>query len=564
MKLPALLIAVFIAAGVLAAAPIAAHTTRSLDLFLGIAPCCVALGLALLRLRRVNLAWTASLLAWFFVAAAAAQIERIAIPPNQVAHLAASGQLDLDEPLRWRGILRADPLRLPWGIRYDIDLEQVQAAGEWRPVRGGLRASYFFDERAPANPAPVRAGERVEILARARLVRNFGDPGAFDYRGALQQQGIDLTATLRNPALMQELPGPAPKLSHYLARLRGRLLNDLDAMLAPAEDRAAIARAMLLGDRSFLDSQQADSFRETGAFHVLVVAGLHVGVLAAFFFWAGKKLRLPIAARALLTMAALCLYMAIIEDRPPIVRAALMATIYLLARMLYRRTALLNAVSLAAIAILLFRPSELAQASFQLSFLAAAIIAGIGEPLLQRTAEPYHRALEHLGDVTRDGSHAPKAAEFRLDLRAASAWLRSRMPSKLAGHSDRIIALPCRIGLRLWELAVLSISLQIGMLPLMAQDFHRVSLIAPLANIPAVLLTALIVPFGFASLAVSTVWKGFGILLGRALSFLIGLLAASIHWFAQLPSSSIRVPSPPTALLIGFFVAAVIASQRRF
>ena len=560
MKLPALPIAVFVAAGVLAASPIAVQTRHSLDVSLGIALCCIVAGFGFVKLRRANLAWTAGLLAWLFLSAAAAQIERMAVPANQVANLAGSGQLDLAEPLRWRGILRADPLRMPWGIRYDIDLEHVRAAGEWRAVHGGLRASYFFDERAPGNPTPVRAGERVEALVRARLVRNFGDPGAFDYRGALQQQGIDLTATLRNPALMQKLPGPTPRLSHYVARLRGRLLHDLDAMLSPAEDRAAIARAMLLGDRSFLDSQQAEFFRETGAFHVLVVAGLHVGVLAAFLFWTGKKLRLPIAARALLTIAALCFYAGIVEDRPPIIRAALMAIIYLLASILYRRVALLNAVSLAAIAILLFRPSEIAQASFQLSFLAAGIISAIAAPLLERTAEPYRRAFDHLGDVTRDGSHAPKAAEFRLDLRSLSGWLRPLLPSKLAGHSDRFVVFPCRVALRLWELAVLSIALQLGMLPLMAGDFHRVSFIAPIANIPAVLLTAVIVPFGFASLGIGALWKGLGMVLGRALSFLIGLLTASIHWFAQIPSSSMRVPSPPTPLLIGFFAAGLILS----
>jgi hypothetical protein len=205
----------------------------------------------LLKLRQVRLAWSASLLAWFCLAAAAAQIERSAILPNQVTKLTASGQLELDEPLRWRGILRADPLRLPWGIRYDIDLEQVQNAGEWHAVRGGLRASYFFDARIPGSPKPVRAGERVEVLVRARLIRNFGDPGAFDYRGAMQQQSIDVTATLRNPVLMEELSGPATRLSHYLARLRGRLLDDVDAKLSPKEDRVAIARAMLLGDRTF-------------------------------------------------------------------------------------------------------------------------------------------------------------------------------------------------------------------------------------------------------------------------------------------------------------------------
>jgi competence protein ComEC len=559
MKLPALLIAVFVAAGVLAASPIAVHTRHSLDLSLGVALFCIIAGFGLVRFRGANLAWAASLLAWFSLAAAAVQIERMAVPANQITNLVGSGRLELDEPLRWRGILRADPLRLPWGFRYDIDLEEVQSLGSWHSVHGGLRATYFFDQRAPGIPA-VRAGERVEILARARLIRNFGDPGAFDYRSALQQQGIDLTATLRNPALMQTLPGSAPKWSHYLARLRGRLLNDLDAMLNPAEDRAAIARAMLLGDRSFLDSQQAESFRETGAFHVLVVAGLHVGVLAAFLFWAGKKLRLPIIARAFTTIAALGVYVAIIEDRPPIMRAALMAAIYLLARTLFRRVALLNAVSLAAVVILLFRPSEITQASFQLSFLAAGIIAGIAEPLLERTVEHYRRALDHLGDITRDGSHAPKAAEFRIDLRAASSWLRSRLPSKLAQYCDRIVVIPCRVGLRLWELAVLSIALQIGMLPLMARDFHRVSFIAPVANIPAVLLTSILIPFGFAALVLGAIWKTLGIVLGRALSFLIAMLTASTHWFAQLPSSSVRVPSPPTALLIGFFAVALFLS----
>lgn len=289
MKLPALLIAGSVAAGVLAAPPIAVHLVHGLVFSLAAALLCLAAGLALLKFRRANLAWAAGLLAWFCLAAAAAQIERLATPANEITRLASSGQVDLGEPLRWRGILRAEPLKLPWGVRYDIDLEEVQAAGVWRPVRGGLRATYFFDERAPANPKPVRAGQRLELLARARLIRNFGDPGAFDYRGALEQQSVDVTATLRNPELMQELPGPKPNLSHHLARLRGRLLDDLDAMLSPAEDRAAIARAMLLGDRSFLDSQEAEAFRETGAFHVLVLAGVHVGVLAALFFWAEKS-----------------------------------------------------------------------------------------------------------------------------------------------------------------------------------------------------------------------------------------------------------------------------------
>jgi hypothetical protein len=114
MKLPALLIAVFVAAGVLAASPIAVHSRYGLELSLGIALACIIAGFAFAGFRRANLAWTAGLLTWFFLAAAAAQIERMSIPANQITNLVASGQLGLDEPLRWRGILRDDPLRLPW------------------------------------------------------------------------------------------------------------------------------------------------------------------------------------------------------------------------------------------------------------------------------------------------------------------------------------------------------------------------------------------------------------------------------------------------------------------
>src|SRR2546427_9588441 len=154
MKLPALLIAMVVAGGVLAAASIAAYVTHGLGVSLGIAVCCILAGFWLLKLRRVELVWSAGLLAWFFLAAAAAQIERLAVPPNEVTNLAALGQLDLNEPLRWRGILREDALRLPWGLRYDIDLEQVQTAGEGRGLRGGLGCHHFFFGPRQAHPAP--------------------------------------------------------------------------------------------------------------------------------------------------------------------------------------------------------------------------------------------------------------------------------------------------------------------------------------------------------------------------------------------------------------------------
>ena len=131
--------------------------------------------------------------------------------------------------------------------------------------------------------------------------------------------------------------------------------------------------------------------------------------------------------------------------------------------------------------------------------------------------------------------------------------------------------LPVRAGLRLWEIVLLSAVIQCGMLPLLAQDFHRVSLAGPMSNVPAVLLTGIIVPLGFVTLGMALVWARAGLLLAKGLSFCVGLLIATVEWFARWPRLTYRIPGPPVWLMILFFagfvllaaVARAIAAQRR-
>jgi len=560
MKFPALAIAVLFATGILAGGLIAPTLPHAFVVTVAIAFASLLLGLLLLR-KHVTLALFASLLAWCLLGASAMLVERSALPSNHVRRLIAAGQLNLDEPLRWRGQLRSDPLRLPWGIRYDMDLDQVQSAAVWTSVSGGLRADYFFDQRAGEAPPALRAGDRMEVLMRARLVRNFADPGVTDHRALMAYQNIYLTGSPRSTALIEKVAGPPPRIVDWLARARGRLLTEADAMLAGAPGSAAVARAMLLGDRSFLDSQQVEAFRDTGVYHVLVLAGLHIGVLTAALFWIGGKFRLSLPARTLVTLAALGAYVAVVEDRAPIVRAASMAAVYLLGRMLFRRTHLLNAIGLAALLILVARPSELTDASFLLSFVTVGVIAGIAVPWLEAGTEPYLRALDHLGDVTRDGAHSPRAAQFRLDARASVNWLAARLPRAASPQATALVTLPCRAGLRLWELLFLSAVIQVGMIPLMAQYFHRVSLVGVAANLPAVPLTSIIVPVGFAALCTGLVWGALGHALGRILAALVGALLWSVAWFARLSWASFRLPSPPSLALVAFFLAALLCAS---
>jgi len=480
--------------------------------------------------------------------------------------MSAAGRLDTAEPLRWQGRLRSDPMRFPWGRRFELELEQVEASGGPLAVRGGLRANLYGHQDAaflatdPANGSPtsLRAGDRVEFLLRARQPRDFLDPGAFDTRGYLAAQGIDLTGSLRNAQLLELVDRPKPSPAQRLARIRGDLLARLDSTFAASPDEAALLRAMLLGDRSFVDSRVVEKFQKTAVYHILVVAGLHVGVLSAVIFWIAQRLRFSKSGAALATLIVLAGYVAVVQDRPPILRAALMAAIYLAARPLVRRIDLLNTVALAALFILLWKPSELVDSSFELSFAAAGVIAGLALPWIERSSEPYRAALQHLGDVTRDAAHPPRAAQFRIDMRSASAALSKLLPAPLTPYSTTALLAPVRAGLRLWDIVLLSIVIQWGMLPLLARDFHRVSLAGPLANIPAVLLTGFIVPFGFLALAGSYMWIGLGAALARITAAFAALLLATVDWFARLPRVSYRIPGPPT-LLVAIFCCALVA-----
>ena len=483
---------------------------------------------------------------------------KLSVPVNHVTRLIAANRIDLTEPLRWRGRLREDPLVMPWGRRYEIDIEQVESGGQILAANGGLRANIYNNPRQPiVVDETLRAGDRVEALVRARPPRNFLDPGAFDIHGYLARQKIDLIGSLKSGELLRLVDRPTPTLLQRLARARGNLLARLDALFAGQPDRQAVLRAMLLGDRSFVDSETVTAFQKTAVYHVLVVAGLHVGALAVFFFWLGRKLRFSVGAASLVTFLALAAYVGMVQDRPPILRAALMVALYLCARPFFRRVELLNTIALAALVILFWKPSLLMDSSFELSFLAAGVIAALALPWMDRTSAPYRAGLAHLGDVTRDIVHSPKVIQFRIEMRAAANWLAARMPKRFAPRASALIAAPLSAGLRLWEIVLLSVVIQWGMMPILAQDFHRVSLAGPLSNIPAVILTGLIVPLGFLTLLATFVWARLSLVLARMLGFLATSLLAIVKWVSAWPRVSYRIPGPPVWLIVAFFVALI-------
>ena len=497
-----------------------------------------------------------TLSAWIVLGASGAAISNQPKPKNYILNIVDSGEIDLRTPLRWHGVLRDEPTSLPWGTAYDINLKGVDFEERLIPIEGGLRVSY--SSHGPDALLPdVHVGDEVAVVTQARLPQLFRDEGAFDRREYLRSQGVDLTATLRSPELLERTVTANNSPHTALARLRRRLRENLAAVLPNSPDEAAVLRAMLLGDRSFLDRSESVNFQKTGVFHVLVVAGLHVGAFAAFLFWLARRMRLSRFWTSLTVILCVICYVAVVEQRPPVMRAALMTFVVVLALLFFRRVELLNSVAVAALILLLASPSLLADSSFQLSFLSMFCIAALALPWLEKTIEPFTRGMRGWRDVTRDVSHPPRVAQFRIDLRSVATWFEAKVPgafgARTTSGATSLIALVFRVA----EMIALTLALQIGMLPLLARDFHRVTLSGPLANLFAVPLTGILVPLGFATLALSTFSHGAASILALPLRWLTALLIHGVDAIAHIPRWSYRIPAPTPWLIFFFFGFAI-------
>ena len=426
----------------------------------------------LARIGRLFPAATLSIFSWIILGALGAGIANQPRPADYVLSLVEAGRVDLKTPLRWHGRLRDEPARLPWGYGYEIELTGVEYEGSLVPARGGLRVS-FSESPGQAAAPDVHAGDEIVVATQAKRPQVFRDEGAFDRRAYLAQQNIDLVATLRAPELMERTAVARTTAATVLARIRRRLRDEIDELFAKAPQVAGVLRAMLLGDRSFVDRTESTDFQKTGVFHVLVVAGLHVGALAVSCFGWDASCGSRRSGQLSLTLTLLFAYVAVVEQRPPVMRAALMTAIVVIGGFFFGGW-IAEFRWNGGLLLLVAKPLAVRDRAFNLHLwrlaVSRACCAVAGE-----NVQPYVAALRGWRDVTRDATHEPKAAQFRIDLRAMARGFLARA---CALGEPAEMRWPAAIGvsLRVWELLVITLALQIGMLPLMARDFHRVTL----------------------------------------------------------------------------------------
>ena len=90
--------------------------------------------------------------------------------------------------------------------------------------------------------------------------------------------------------------------------------------------------AMVIGEDAFIDRSTRVDFQRSGTYHVLVVSGMNVSILAMVTFWTLRRLRLGESVASIATIVLTVSYAVLTNVGPPIWRATLMLIVYLFAR----------------------------------------------------------------------------------------------------------------------------------------------------------------------------------------------------------------------------------------
>jgi competence protein ComEC len=487
---------------------------------------------------------------------------------NDLGVLLDQGAVLAGEPLELTGVLEQQPEAASGSFYLILRVEDLKANGNSRPVVGMV--SLFLplsDELAVAafNRLELRYGTRIRALATLRREDTFRNPGGSSFKESLERKGLAASGLIKSPFLIQRLNHQNVALPlAWLYNWRQRLLHEFNTHFAP--ETAGVLNASVLGNRYFLSHAASERLREGGTFHVLVISGLHISFIGGLVLLLARKVFARRLTQFVLSAVVLWSYSLAVGAEASVVRAALMFTLVAFAPVVARRAASLNALGAAALVLLALRPGDLFDPSFQLTFLSVAAIVVFAWPLLRRMSE--------IGSwrPTRASPYPPSCPRWLRVLSEALFWEEKKWLRELPtlNYRYRLFKTPWARRLERFHLqtflrygfavVLVSVCVQITMLPLLVLYFHRLSISGLVLNIGVSVLMALMIFTGLTVVLIAQISLSAIAPLVSLANGLQWLMVHGVDPFTHIGIASLRLPEYTgyaAAVYGGFFLPLV-------
>ncbi|PWT92682.1 MAG: hypothetical protein C5B55_05850 [Blastocatellia bacterium] len=390
-------------------------------------------------------------------------------------------------------------------------------------------------------------GDRVRVKASLRIADQFRNPGVSTLTEYLERRQLDAVGSVKSPAsitLLSRRSSLSPLALLYQSRQKVQTAIDSSF----DTETAGVLDAAMLGNRFNLSSGVMERFRAGGTFHVLVISGLHISFLGGIVVLFARRLTRNRVLRFLSSTVVVWCYSLAVGAEASVVRAALMFTFVAFGSVVFRQASSLNALGGAAFLLLLHRPLDLFDPSLQLTFLSVLAIVVVAWPLILK--------LTAIGTwhPTRRTPYPPNCSHWLRTVSETLFWRESRWRKEIArsAHSYRLRKSRAAIWLERYQLqgclrfvfcaVVVSVSVQILLLPLLITYFHRLSFSSILLNIGVSGLMAMLALVAGVALLLMQLSAALAVPFVFLANTLNWLMVHSVDPFTRLGLDSIRLP----------------------
>ncbi|MDP2319721.1 MAG: DNA internalization-related competence protein ComEC/Rec2 [Acidobacteriota bacterium] len=426
-----------------------------------------------------------------------------------------------DTPIEVEGRLLADAALTESGALLRLRVERVWIGPCPEPAVGGVSLMVTGALAAEAMDE-WRAGRRIKAPALLRRPARYLNAGVPDQERLLARRGLSLVGSVKSAALV-EVAGRGHWFDESAASVRASVRRAMARHVAVRDPQsAAVATAILIGDRGSLDSDVERRLQEAGTYHVIAISGGNIAILAGLILGALWWLRIRDGWAAGAAVALLAWYAFVAGGGPSVTRATVMAAIYLSLRMIDQRTAPSHAMALTAAAVLVVTPLAIADVGFWLTFGAtAAIVVG----------------------TTRIGGGNP-----------------SGLPGSHSGGGNPFLGLPVGKALRAVSLVIVaSACAEAALMPIGALVFQRVTLAGLVVNLVAVPCMAIVQVASMVTAAFDAAGiTGAAQLAGLATHVAVRGLIDSAALVDMAPWLTWRVPSPSLLVVAAYYASLLL------
>ncbi|MFC2164239.1 DNA internalization-related competence protein ComEC/Rec2 [Acidobacteriota bacterium] len=414
-------------------------------------------------------------------------------------------QLKSDTYLDFYGTVYRSPSRGKDSDYLYLKIDRAIIQGKIEKLRGKLRVTVPHSSEFPTYPDWI-VHDKMKVSAKLSPSTGFQNFAPSPLEKNLKSQNIHRRAHTKSPLMVEKLKsGIQLSPLRFISIIRQRFQKKIerhfsleDGKLSP---QGAILEALMLGERGRMPEAISRSLQKAGIFHLFAISGAHIAIISFLLFSFFRLIRISERMSFALLIAFLLFFALLVEGRPSVARATIMAMAFLIGKLIWRDVNLINTISLSAFFLLMVNPFNLATLGFQLTF----------------------------------------AATFAIIL-----------------FYPRIIKRLPRLPLRFSEVLALSLTAQFGVLPIVAFAFNRVTFSALILNYAAIPLVAAIMAIGYLFMPLAMVSGALAKPLVFVLNFLVEILLHSSRLLDFIPLLSFRVPTPHLWTAAGYYICLLL------